>query len=271
MYEIKWIGSPFFKSRSGTKPCAIVNHVSQGTLGSMDAWFNDTKRPQGSSSHFGVGLDGSIHQYVRIEDRAWTQGIPLPSGLSIATAQIVKDMKIDPNRFCVSIEREGFHVVEEGKPDVGKIGWLDGSEIPEAQLKAILWLHRYIKEYIDNTFGGNMPLNAYNVLGHFQIDPHRKPFCPGINFDWKKLRDELAIAQNMTLKLYEMRLSARAERMERLNRAFLVTKRFIDLYNKSKDPTFKYTEQALDKCDLVAEFMRDHDILNPIDMANIEG
>lgn len=267
--NIEWIGSPFYNGRSGTKPVAIVNHVSQGSLGSMDNWFNDKKRVDGSSSHFGVGLDGTIHQYVDIRQRAWTQGIPLPSGIGVATAQIVKDKNIDPNRYCVSIEREGYYTEKDGVT-TGKKGWLDGSEIPEAQYKAILWLHRYIKEYIDNTFGGNMALNAYNVLGHYQIDPIRKPFCPGIHFDWKKLYDELAIAQNMTLKLYEMRLSARAERNERIRRAALITNRLIDLYHKSNDVKFAYTDQALDKLDLVAEFMRDHDLLNPIDIERLQ-
>lgn len=173
--EIKFVGNEHTNksSRQGTIPIAIVNHISGGSMGSMDNWFRSPTN-EVSSAHFGISKKGEIHQYVKIEDCAWAQGIRIPEGLEFATAKIVKDMKINPNRYCVSIEHEG----------------LDGS-LTEAQFAASVWLHRYIQKYIKDKFGKTIALDPYNVIGHFQIDPRRKPNCPNKLFPWQRLYEEL--------------------------------------------------------------------------------
>lgn len=174
--KIVWRGNEHTNktSRQGTTPFVIVNHISGGSMSSMDNWFTSSGN-EVSSAHFGISKKGEIHQYVKIEDCAWAQGLSIPAGLEFATAKVVKDMKINPNRYCVSIEHEGT----------------DGALTPE-QFKASVWLHRYIKTYISQMYKKEMKLDSYHIIGHFQIDPRRKPNCPGKNFPWKALYEELA-------------------------------------------------------------------------------
>jgi N-acetylmuramoyl-L-alanine amidase len=259
--NIQWVdGIPNFYSRNGVKPFVICNHISAGTIGSMTNWFKNPKAQ--ASSHFGVGRDGTILQYVKLENGAWTQGI-LVENIFKATAQVVKDMKMNPNYYCVGIEHEGYvqgHLDEKGEVVVENYG-LDGV-LTDAQFAATCWLHRYIMDYLNNAYGVNMSLSEYNVVGHYQIDPVRKPNCPGINFPWAKLRAELAIAQTMTLAEYEMRQQLQIERPARVKRAMEATNRIIALYNKSKDPADKYTDVALDKMDQLYGFLKEKNLLN---------
>jgi N-acetylmuramoyl-L-alanine amidase len=260
MYDIKWIGSPFKESRRGIKPFVIGDHVSQGTLGSMDAWFSDPSNP-GSSSHFGVGLDGTIHQYVKIEEAAWTQGLA-PDAIQYATAPVVKDMNCNPNLYCVSIEREGYYVKNEDGTEEGNLGWLDGSAIPEAQWNALCWLHRYIMDYVKNNMGQVMGLGNYNVIGHFQIDPRRKPLCPGLGYPWAKLYAELAIAEKMTLQDYEMRLQFQQSGYMTVANAVKVKGRVEDLYGKLSDSKNPYYKPALEKLSMIYKLMDENNLLD---------
>ncbi|WP_438447403.1 N-acetylmuramoyl-L-alanine amidase [Gorillibacterium sp. sgz5001074] len=203
MPEIIWKGNEHTnkESRYGVVPICIVDHISTSTMYSMDSWFTDPKN-DGSSAHFGVGKDGMIHQYVKIEDNAWAQGLPVAK-IPLSPAPIVRDMNCNPNLYCVSIEHEGT----------------DG-ELTEEQFKATVWLHRYIMQYINDKWNPGMDLGSYNVLGHYQVDPWRRPNCPGPKFPWDRLRAELAVAEKQTLEELELRLwpaeTGWADRLERI-------------------------------------------------------
>ena len=246
MFEIEQIsGVPNFDIRNGLKPFVICDHISAGTMDSMTNWFQSSKAQ--ASSHFAIGRNGKIVQYLPIEQRAWTQGI-MPDGVQYATAQVVKDMNCNPNAYCVSIEHEGY----EGNG-------LDGN-LTDEQFKATCWLHRYIMDYCNTKFNVNMNLSEYNVIGHFQVDPRRKPFCPGVNFPWEKLRKELAIAQTMSLKDYEMRLQKNETPQARKERAFAVVNQFSYMYSLiGKD---EGTEAwALNNFDAVYEVLKEKNLL----------
>ena len=47
----------------------LVLHIMQGTLGGTDSWFHNTASRV--SSHFGVGKDGTVYQWVDTAERAW--------------------------------------------------------------------------------------------------------------------------------------------------------------------------------------------------------
>ncbi|MFF2156048.1 N-acetylmuramoyl-L-alanine amidase [Paenibacillus chitinolyticus] len=244
MYKIEWMGDKVknFESRRGVKPFVIVDHISAGTKSSMKYTFENPANQV--SSHFDVGRDGSIWQYVRIEDTAWTQGLTVDM-IQRATAPVVKDMNSNPNYYCVSIEHEGWG-------DNGGDGTLT-----EEQFYASAWLHRYIMDYCNHTFGVNMNLSNYNVIGHFQIDPKRKPNCPGPNFPWQRLRAELAIAEKMTLKEYEMRLDYMNSGLYTTENAVRVASRVSDLYSKLNG---KWSEEAKQKLLLIGKFMKENDL-----------
>lgn len=178
---------PSYQSRAGQKPIVIVDHISMGSMSSMFYTFESPNNR--ASSHFGVGRNGEIHQYVDLTQAAWTQG-----RIQSATAPIIKQMGGNPNLYGCSIEHEGY----DGN---GKDG-----DLTEAQFWATAWLHKYIQVQVKQLYGLQIPLNSHQVIGHYQIDSIGKPFCPGLKFPWARLYAELAIADTMTLEQYEERV-----------------------------------------------------------------
>ena len=65
--------SPNFWPGRAAEPVAIVLHTMAGTLAGTDSWFAQSASQV--SAHFGVGLDGTIHQYVSLFDTAWANGV----------------------------------------------------------------------------------------------------------------------------------------------------------------------------------------------------
>lgn len=119
-----------------------------GSLAGTDAWFNNPSAQV--SAHYGVGLDGSLHQYVRLTDTAWANGVlevgntwPGPAG-------------INPNALSVSIETE-----DRGDP---------AQAVTEA-------------EYQSTLAAGRLALAAYwqiaYVMPHAVVSPRSRPSCCG--------------------------------------------------------------------------------------------
>ena len=154
---IIWIGSPNFSSPMGYKIIAIVNHIMSGTLTGTDSWFANPASKV--SSHFGVGKNGAIHQYVNLENPAWANG-----AVNNPNWPLLQD-GVNPNYYTVSIEHEGE----------------SGDVMPEAQYQATLALHRWLSE----TLG--IPVTRDNIIGHYRIDSVNKSRCPGNGFPWDRL------------------------------------------------------------------------------------
>ena len=160
--SIKWIGSPNHSAAAKKlKTTAIVNHIMQGTLTGTDSWFaNPASR---ASSHFGIGKNGEIHQYVNLDNPAWANGIVNKPNWPLL------QNGVNPNHYTVSIEHEGE----------------SGDVMPEAQYQATLALHRWL---ID-TLG--IPVTRDNIIGHYRIDSVNKSNCPGSGFPWDRLFRDL--------------------------------------------------------------------------------
>jgi LysM repeat protein len=137
-----WEGRPF------GEPIAIVLHTAHGSLEGMDHWFQDDESQH--SAHFGVGLDGRIHQYVELKDRAWANG-------TIETGSTWPGPAwINPNHITVSIETEDL--ADASQP------------VTEAQYQATLAAARIaIKQY---------PKIRYLVT-HRAISPETRASDPG--------------------------------------------------------------------------------------------
>lgn len=71
----------------------LVLHIMQGTLHGTDLWFHDPASR--ASSHFGVGKDGTVYQWVDTADRAWAQAAGNPVGISIEHEGSVPDALTD--------------------------------------------------------------------------------------------------------------------------------------------------------------------------------
>lgn len=87
MNGITWIGSPnHYNGRNGYTITHITLHIMVGHLAGTDSIF---QHPGGASAHYGIGADGSIHQYVNENDGSWS------------------DANYTSNNSTISIEHEG--------------------------------------------------------------------------------------------------------------------------------------------------------------------
>lgn len=144
------------------KPVAIVLHLMDGTLSGTDSWFHNPSSE--ASTHYGVGVDGEVYQWVDETDEAWGNGRVDHPTWKLIQAQ-------NPNFYTVSIEHEGVsgHV------------WTDAQYAADAEL---------IKQ-IAARWG--IPLDRDHVIGHNEIYS-LKPDCPGKGLDFGKLMGMLVQA-----------------------------------------------------------------------------
>lgn len=133
MNNITWIGSPnHYNGRNGHNITHITLHIMVGHLAGTDSVF---QRPGGASAHYGIGADGTIHQYVNENDGSWS------------------DANYASNNSTISIEHEGGM---DGIPctqacmdtsaqlcaDIARRqGW---THLRHDGLKGNIWLHREI-------------------------------------------------------------------------------------------------------------------------------
>jgi N-acetyl-anhydromuramyl-L-alanine amidase AmpD len=162
----EWFGSPnCWRGHGGFAVRGIVLHTMAGSLRSCDSWFRNTESQV--SAHYGIGLQGEIHQYVALTDSAWANGIlepgntwPLASG--------------SPNFQTISIETE----------DSGSGATL----VTDAQYEATLKVANLAIE----TF----PTIQW-LLRHTDISPHSRPACCGPRWvdsgRFKSLADRLGL------------------------------------------------------------------------------
>lgn len=171
MPTIKWIGSPnFYTGRGGHNVFAIVNHVMCGSEGGTDSWFQNPNSQV--SAHYGVAKDGTIHQYVKDEDTAWAVG-----HVNNPTWALMGQSAGHPNMVTISIEHEGY----------------PQDALTEAQYQSTLWLHKYLM----GKFPG-IKADANHIIGHDKLDSVNRADCPGPNFPWSRLFNDLGAGSKIT-------------------------------------------------------------------------
>ena len=170
---IKWIGAPGkcypdrIDRKTGKKyePIAIVFHIMQGTLAGTAAHFNNPNVQ--ASTHFGIGKNGEIHQYVAMKDGAWGNGV-----VNKPTWPLLSQFPgVNPNLFTISIELEGMHDLGNGKFHQFTDAQYDSS------IKLVAVLHRMY----------NIPIDRLHIIGHCEIDSVNRPYCPGPTFDFNRV------------------------------------------------------------------------------------
>jgi len=139
----------------GLHPSAIVIHISEGSLASADAWFDNAAAQV--SAHYCVGRAGEVHQYVSEEDTAYHAGSPVNP-----TWRLLRP-HVNPNFYTVGIEHEGRAQDE----------WTDAQYAASAQL--VLEIARR----------WSIPLDADHVVMHREIRGNKT--CPGFVFSRDKL------------------------------------------------------------------------------------
>ncbi|HEY7061717.1 MAG TPA: N-acetylmuramoyl-L-alanine amidase [Chloroflexota bacterium] len=151
MAEISWVGchpNNYTVGRYGYQPLAIVLHTMDGSLAGCDSWFNN---PQAVvSAHYGVGLGGEIHQYVKLTDMAYANG-SLEAGNRWPFSQ-----SVNPNYVSVSIETEDL-----GDPS---------TPVSDAMFASV--------RSLCDSFHGACPTLEL-VTTHQVISPQSRAGCPG--------------------------------------------------------------------------------------------
>jgi N-acetyl-anhydromuramyl-L-alanine amidase AmpD len=158
LLNTKWVGcaaANYRAGRRGQKPEAIVIHIADGGLASVDAWFGNPAARV--SAHYCVGKRGEIHQYVRESDTAFHAGNPVNP-----VWRLLKD-GVNPNDYTIGIEHEGR----------SNDGWTDAMYVASAALVAEIagrWA---------------IPLDEDHVVLHREIRGNKS--CPGSQFERKRL------------------------------------------------------------------------------------
>jgi Negative regulator of beta-lactamase expression len=160
--EIIWNPTPNYSSgRNGRVPLAIVDHITSGNFPGCLSWLCNTAAQ--SSAHYLVNQAGDIYQLVKDEDTAWHAGIVNHPNWSLYDGT-------NPNRYTIGIEHEGF----------------DGT-LTELQYQATLWLHKQIMAR------WGISADTDHIIGHYRIDSVNRPNCPGPNFPWQRLFNDLNV------------------------------------------------------------------------------
>ena len=166
--DAKWIGCApgnFRQGRpGGYRPEAIVIHIMDGPMSAADSWFNDPRAKV--SAHYGVGKDGTLHQYVKEVDTAFH------AGTIVAPTWNLLKAGVNPNFYTIGIEHEGR----------GDVPW----PWPDLQLNASVALVREIAAR------WNIDLAKNTIVMHHQIRANKT--CPGVHFNLANYRELLNAA-----------------------------------------------------------------------------
>ena len=141
----------------------ILHHTSEATDEDCIALF--LKPENGVSSHFLVGRDGRLYQFVSLEHRAWHAGTSLLHG------------RLALNRTSIGVEITG-----------------DGNKVPftPAQIESVVRLVGVLTAMFD--------IPAPWIAGHEHIAPDRKD-DPGVLFPWNDVvRRGLEVSESLRKK-----------------------------------------------------------------------
>lgn len=172
---ITWIGTDgdFFTGHPFGDPLAIVLHTEAGFTAGTDSTFNDPNRD--ASTHFSVGIDGAVHQYVLLDNSAWGNGV-LESG-ERWTGHF-GHAGVNPNYLSVSIETEDFG---KGMTPVS----------PQQ--------YAHVRDLIGAVILPRWP-SIKTLTGHRVISPGSRDQCPGDR--WTKSGAFVALAQELKLEAF---------------------------------------------------------------------
>lgn len=159
--ETTFIPSPnFTPGRKSYAPIAIVIHIMEGSLDGTDSWFSSTQSVV--SAHYGIGINGEVHQYVDEADSAWHAG-----RVHAPTWPLLKPVGdgtfINPNYYTVGIEHEGNE----------ETVWSDATYKSSSTM---------ISEIAQRW---NIPIDRQHIIGHHEI--YSLKICPGSKVDFDRL------------------------------------------------------------------------------------
>lgn len=150
---ITWIDIPASNYRVGratSSPDVCVIHIAEGSKAACIATFQDPSVQK--SSHFLVGKDGSITQFVSSKNTAYCNGIVVTP----VSELVLQRLPMNPNEYTFSIENEGVAT----------------DDFTEAQYHT----NAVILAYLHKAW--NLPLDRTHVIRHQEVESSKQ--CPGV-------------------------------------------------------------------------------------------
>lgn len=152
--------SNFSKGRGGMAWEGLTIHTTDGgaSIAALDSWFANPAAK--ASTHFGIGQDGTIHQYVSLDDTAFAHGV-----INQPTAPILAENPgVNPNQWLIGIE----HL------DGGTPGTITPAQFA-ASVKLAAWLFDAV---ILPGMATMVRIDRNHIIGHGEIDSVNRKFCP---------------------------------------------------------------------------------------------
>lgn len=164
--DIIWVGSPNFGYGRGVRgqnhAKALVWHITGSSpnvpplppLSGLDGWFQN---PAAGSTQLGI-QDKAIHQYVRLQDAAWGNGLMRGPDLSNDIIKRWWDLGINPNVETWSVE-----VVSQAGPNNVQVG---EHRVNQDTWDSMVWLGAHLAQTTPE-------LDEFVVFqwqGHYMID-----------------------------------------------------------------------------------------------------
>ena len=158
----------FERGRQGELPRLIVLHTTVGSWSGTIDWFG--RKESRVSSHYLVGLDGRVAQFVDEQDTARHAGKVLDP-----SCELVIERGGNPNLYSVGVEFE-----DGGSPH--------DADRPAAQYAS----GAYLVAGVASRWG--IPLDRRHVIGHREITTAKE--CPG-NLDVDRVVADAAATQRL--------------------------------------------------------------------------
>ncbi len=162
----------YWNGRNGWKPDIIVCHITEGSFNSAVSWLTNTESR--ASAHYVVGAKGEVENLVDLKNTAWCNG-----DINKPTNTIVKSRGSNPNYYTYSIEHEGFSYKDRY------------GDLTESQYQSTLKCMKEIIRHMKNEYNVDFQIDRNHIIGHYEINSIGKVNCPGKNFPFNKIINDL--------------------------------------------------------------------------------
>lgn len=179
-----------FNGRNGWKADMIVFHQT-GTATAADALSWYLRQGSDCSPHFVIDANGDVYQLVDLDNGAWCNGTGTNPIAKLyygkATSKLVKSRKTNANYFTYSME---FVHCQYGN-------------INDTQIAAAVELIKTVIIPHMQKNGVTPQINRDHFIGHCEIDPVTRAFCPGKQFPYARIIDGVLGKTTATAKPQE--------------------------------------------------------------------
>lgn len=173
---IKYKSPNRFNGRASCTPDIIVCHITEGSYKSALNWMLNPSSKV--ASHFLIGKDGTIAQLVDLTNAAWCNGTSATKSSNVyygkATNPLVKNRSMNANYYTISIEFEGIYATTKGA-------------LSDKQTQAAIDLIKWLKIEINRIYKKELVIDRNHLIGHYEINPVTKPYCPGKLFPFDNI------------------------------------------------------------------------------------